>query len=330
MNKKNLIIVVMMVVATLLIWIFFGRSNKPSTTNVYPAPITLSPIDASFLPTTPNSGQEQYINIPSLSFQATLPVYIFEKSNFIEKNINTIVSAFNFNGPLTTIEGAKTTYHSGNSGIQSIIISDRPPTFTYDIATLSGKIVSSEMPWYESFVSSLVYGKNIIPPLFKLETPTVSYLSPIDSAPREATPQTATVIQLDFELSVNGFPIFVNSAAVAPLTARFDGNRSLLQLRGYLFPPVNTTVSVVKLISYEEAVNRLISNKGILTNTTIASKEDLSFEQAPKQIEISKVRLGYLYDYLAQQLSPVFVFLGSGPLDDKRVVFTTTVVSAIP
>ncbi len=320
----------MVVIASLLTWAFFGRSTKPPVNTAVPPSIILSPIDAPFLPTVPNGGNEQYTNIPRLTFQTTMPGYTFEKSNFVGKNINTVVSAFNYNKPLTTIEGAKTKYHFGNSGLQSVIISDQPPTFSYDVATLSGKTVSSDIPWYENSVSSLVYEKNIIPSIFKLEHPTVSYISPIDSTPHRATPQSATVIQLDFELSLNGFPVFVNNAAASPLTARFDGDRSLLQLRGYLFPSVSTTQSIVGLISYEEAVNRLTSNSGVLTSATTTSNENIASEQAPKQIEVSRVRLGYLYEYSLQQFSPVFVFLGSGVLDNKDVVITTTVVSALP
>jgi hypothetical protein len=116
------------------------------------------------------------------------------------------------------------------------------------------------------------------------------------------------------------------------LSARFDGDKNLIQIQGVILPDVKREPKEVSIITYKTAVSRLQSNEGILSSIWLSEATGGFLTGAtPKEIDISKVSLGYLYIQGRDSLVPIFVFLGKGFItEENRTANTTIIVSAIP
>lgn len=331
MKNKKIVILGIVVMISLLIYFLFTNKGKPRNTTV---PITnIESVNPKTLPVSLSNNVSSYTNVPVLTFPATVPHYSASSSRLVEQETERLVSLLNISAPIQTIAGSRGKYLSAQNSFGALLVSEKPLSFVYDAASISGKIITYD--------SSLVLATGIkqLEDLSVLQAPALpateiySYFSPVGSSPNQLKSASgATMVQVDIPLRLETFPLYVGDANTPAFSLRFDGDKKLIQIRGYILPTIKKEHNEIKIISYKDAVTRLQTNSGILSSLWL-SDTGTSFltGSTPKDIEISGAKLGYLYLSDRKDLVPVFIFSGKGFVSEEgRVVNTTTIVLATP
>lgn len=295
--------------------------------------VSVSPINPTVMPPSLSNTVLSYTNVPTFSFPDRVPYITITSQRTLENETARIASLLNINSTPQTILGSKGKYTIVQAGSSSLTLSENPLTFTYDAASISGGLILYDPKQITAAAIQQLEDLSIFRPPTSVAKTTYSYFSPQGPSPNALrSADGATLVQADFYLQIGTYPIFIGDANTPGFSARFDASKKLIQIRGHILPDLRSEPKEISIISYNEAAARLAANKGTLSSvSTTAEGESFLTGSTPKNIQISTVQLGYIFLPNRNDLVPVFVFFGSGYIEEeKRAVNTTTIVSALP
>jgi hypothetical protein len=144
-------------------------------------------------------------------------------------------------------------------------------------------------------------------------------------------PQKATVIQINFLMVVNDFPLYNKSLSFKPsVFIQLNSDLQVITCSVTLMPKVTLTDKFLSVITLDQAIKRLNSSEGSLINYKwgVVGNEPEIIPEVPENIKINKTELAYYYNSDDEYVLPVFIFTGFGFLNGTNSIYTTTVVSA--
>ncbi|MBP9814117.1 hypothetical protein KBC80_02885 [Candidatus Woesebacteria bacterium] len=332
MKKYKKILIVTAILAICLLG-FLVLQKSPSTSSTIKPTVTLAPVNPTSMPTSLSDSVSAYTNIPTASFPEKVPYFSVSFTRNLETETSRIASLFNFTSPPQIISGSRGKYSITQDESATLTFSENPLTFTYDVASISGKPISYDPKELVTTSAQQLEDLSIIRSPLVVVNETLSYFAPRGPSPNKLQNSNgATLVQIDFDFQVGKFPLFVGDADTPGATTRFDGDKNLIQIRTYIPPNITTGTDEVNIISYKEATERLAAGSGILSSVSSAEIDNIFLTGAtPKNIEVSRVQLGYLLLSGRNDLVPVFIFSGKGRLEENnKAVNTTTIISALP
>ena len=329
---RNFIGMLVFIMLVALLVVFYVQPKEPSS----PQPtafVTPGVIHPSAMPQSISGGPIVYSGEPVLSPPKSVSYYGVSRHRDFETERARLFALYNITTPPDTVIGSKGRYASFSKNGKSGIISENPLTFTFQTVLAPKKLVTNNVNKLLTITTSSLTEHSVLPAAFSPVLSTQKFFAFDEPHPTELDgPENALVTKLDFVVTVDGLPVFVNDADTSVFSASFNGDDELVELRGFLLPDVSKGEQGFAIISYEEAVRRLKSNTGIFSSVSLTSSGDKDFMTGdlPVSIQIEKAVLGYFYSPLQEYLVPVFVFSGTAQEPgEKAVLRTTTVVSAL-
>ena len=330
-NYKKTLFIAVIILLILLGYILLQKAPSKNM-NTKPS-ASIAPINPTTMPRSLSDAVSAYTNIPALSFPDKLPIVTISSPRNLEAESSRIAAFFNINTSPRIISGSRGRYAITQNGISTLTLSENPLTFTYDIASISGSPISYDpTPLVDTSIKQLEDLSLLRAPISATEE-VFSYFSPQGPSPNKLQNSTgATLVQVDLSFQVGKFPLFISDANTPTATTRFDGNKNLVQIRAYILPNMTVEKNEMTIVSYKEATERLAAGAGILSSVASVQNDGAFLTGlTPKNIEVSSVKLGYLLLSNRSDLVPVFIFSGTGYIEeDKKAVNTTTIISALP
>lgn len=285
------------------------------------------------MPRSLSDGNITYTNIPSLNVPTTLPLYIFSGQKNPQEVLTRLTTFFEVVGTPQEVNGAKGKYIIINSGSKSLVYAEQTHTFSFTDSDYSSGFINTEIGLFKDQAAEKIKTLNLFPSPYAYALKEQKFFAPEGPSPNEmSSPASATIIQLDYQVTLDNIPLFVNNADAPIFYIRFDNNMKLTQAQGYILPDTSKSSELMSVLDFNLATQRLVSNEGSLTNLSINTPQKSFLPgDTPKEININNIQLGYMLLPNRLELVPVYVFRGQGILpSNNEVVTTTTVVSAVP
>jgi hypothetical protein len=333
MNKRLVLIMVLFIIISFLTILYFSLNKTSSPSNQNGSVVTLSPLNPTELPRSLTESQITYLNIPPSSFPTEISNFLFTHYKTTSDVVGDFSNYFNIHETPREIEGSKGKYLLVNKGSKSVIVSENPLSFSYTDSDYSETNIGSDTSPYKKSSQKILNDFGLLKNTYLYALKGQKYFKPLGSEPNETLlPNNANIIQLDYELVLDGFPLFINDSDSPGAFFRFDGDKNLVQIQGFVLPEIKKDTNLIQIIPYDKAVERLKTNAGSLSSITSknTSNQEYLTGEIPKTIYVTNVSLGYMYIPNRDNLTPVFVFSGQGTTENtKEVVQTKTIVSAV-
>ncbi len=331
MNRMRFIIIAAFISLVLIVSLVFRRPPSPATKPG--AAITPHPINPSVLPPPIESGSITYSGGPSLTFPKEVPYYTVTRHKDFNAERERLVALFNISAPAETFSGSRGKYTNLNWNGKFGILSESPLAFSYTQAGQTDRFVTNDVDAYRDIALGAITELSMLPKPFVLSPPQITYLSIHDAHPTQLPDsQGAHVAQLNFSVQIESLPVFFSDADTPAFSISINGYNQITVFRGFFLPDIAKAPQPASVISYDEALSRLKSNKGILSSLSLARQGEYEFMtgEVPDFIEVESASLGYFYSKNQDYLIPVFVFTGKAREPGSSAVLqTTTIVSAL-
>lgn len=308
-----------------------GLTLRSAFTRNRPFPINERPAEPPKLPSPEVTGQPQYIVSRRQTFPSSVPAYTIIKKADTEIVTKTVGGALGLQGSPTPLVGSQGVSFYWNTKTRSLTVGGDPINIAYsEDVGLSDTIRATEDELSRAAVSYLTRLGIPPSPFFLKKTGSV-YMRPEQQDPRPvASASAATLIQMSFQYTIDGFPVFVNPPSVPGAEVSVNGKGEVGSFRAFWFPTITKESEKNTIVSYDEAVRRLLSFQGVLASVeTEGGTSEVLLTRPPDISTIYQVELGYFYSPDQQSLSPVFVFYGKG-VQNSLTLKTITLVSAAP
>ncbi len=333
MNKRYILPALIFIIILALAMI--GYTSQSTQKAAVMPPLRVVPtISVNQLSRPVNTGAISYsVNVTNESFPARLPYYAINQANTTQSVFNRFSFVLGVSGQNETIHGSRGAYLSTTDGPKSLIVSDNPLYFSYEEATLSGARISQNTIYYQQATLAKLQTLDVLPKPLVLSSPTYQFMNPQGTDPNATSNANgATVAQIDYGVSLDGYRVYVGDADSPAYSARFDGANRLVELGGYVFPTIRKSNEDIAVISYDEAVGRLQNNEGVLSSATPTEYSVAYLNPAILQsVQVRSAALGFFYSPALPSLVPVYVFRGTSSVQEiPGPIDTTTIVSAIP
>jgi len=328
-NKKQFMIILFLVLVIIIGGTFaLSRPKQKSIPPVPPTPLVSQPI----LPSSITTEQPLYqVDPVNTTFPRELPIYAVSSRAQMKTIGSSFASSVGLNTQPQTIQPASGLIYVWSNDKQSVTASEGLSTITYNSGVnISGPLNSPLETYYESAtraVSSLHLSNQIT----QLSQTVPQYFNPSNGEANEVNSiSQATSVQLNYQYTINGIPVFVGTSVFPSLSARLNAKGELLSFTIYVLPAFVTKGNTVSLVTYDEAAQNLANGKGRLTDLTSGDfgNQPYYFDSPPQISSVQDVQLGYYYNSQQNQLIPVYAFKGVGKINNNTVN-TTTLVSAV-
>lgn len=309
--------------------VILSRGQLPKTKP--PQYITPGTIHPSSLPKPLTSSPVLYTGEPVFSFPTEIPFYEITARRNFETESARLFALNNIAGKPTLIAGSRGKYIIASQQEKEGTISETPLSFAFTLGRSSGSIISNDMSMYKKASDDLFESWSILSSTYKTRLLGIKFFSfSNDAHPIEIpTPAGATLAQLDFGVLLDTLPVLIGDADTPIFTTSFDGNNTIIRVQGIILPNIENK-GVIKIIPYVEALQKLKTNKGVLSGVSYTNRgiERFLTGESPTNAAIEKAELGYLYSVNQDYLIPIYVFTGRSTLSGEEII-TVTIVSAI-
>ncbi len=328
---KKILLFIFIAFLGLLLGLFF--SKKPPSTGVVSKVKTPTP---SLVPHITGIMQTQpiYYTIQTHSFPTALVGYRATSFPQIEKVASLLTTELNFSSSPNKIEGSKGTYLVWNETGKSLIVGGSPLEVSYSLNSGSTKSLSSDTSSYQKTALTFLNKFSSLFEEIQLKLSSETYILPSGEDPVVVdNPTQATVFLAKYHLLLGGRPLITSAANVEGAAVGVDADNNVLSFHTYVFPQFIPNTAPTSLLSYNEAQNLLVSNRGILLSFSYIGNKNKAVTIAqpdtpPQTSTITNVFLCYYFSPETEGLLPVYVFFGEGVDKQKNFLSTTTVVSA--
>jgi hypothetical protein len=327
MNKKTFIFLVCLFLGAFAIGLVLRRVliHPTQLVQIPPTPTMAPKTEPLSLPTSPVNNNPSYSINPVGNFPTKIAVVTVTELN--SGNINQKLTR-QLNTPTRSPNNSY--IWTGTGGTFSN--SGSPATFSFTASAPFVGTITQNISELDSKAKQYISSLGILSPKYSFKLTRSELFAPQQDFANQTDDLTkATVAQLDYQAYVENTPIYLSSAGYPSAWIRYGNNFELLGFSFYALPDVQTIAGAELIITYAQAVNRLTTNRGVLSYQSIAAPGEIPIilESAPENIVVDQSELAYYYSPGQTTLQPIFIFFGKGTVEGKTVQ-TVSLVSATP
>lgn len=328
MNTKRLIVAGLLVVFVFTLSVLWQRTQQEQRPPVPSAVVISQPI----LPSPVVTNQPNY-RVPAITdvFPQTLPVYKTISKPQLEALGSSFSSSMGIHAQPQKIPSTQGSVYIWTDNKQSVIANDGLSTISFSINGETDNVLDLPLETYYSSAARVTASLQLSNQIVQLARVAPQYFRPNAGEANEvSSASAATSIQLNYQYTINGVPVYVGSSARQSIFVRLNARAEVITLTAYILPSFSETGSSISLIPYTDAVQSLLRGEGRLTDLVSGGLGDQPyyFDTPPQVSDIKDVEIAYYYSTIQNDLIPVYAFRGMGKINNKPVQ-TTTLVSAI-
>jgi hypothetical protein len=226
-------------------------------------------------------------------------------------------------GPLLAwVEGEKTFSVGGD-----------PPVVAYHAGLPKDlSVIAAPVGTFGATARAFLETHAFVPSGALVSDPTITYLAPVGNDPIQTTRDKATLVQLDFRLLLDAFPVVGGYPDLPTFTFWFDGAGAIRKFSGIRIPALEKA-GATPILSLAQARARLDAGGGAIVSAFSRADRNRVETQYYKfsSTRVTSAALGFSYVPGGEYLVPVFLFSGRATDErTKRLIDTITLVSAVP
>lgn len=328
MNIKRATVVGLLVVFVIVLSILWQRPQQKQQPLAPPAVVVSQPI----LPSPIVTSQPAYqIPVVTDNFPRTLPVYKVASKPQLEALGSSFSLSMGINVQPQKIPSTRGLVYIWTNNIQSVIVSEGLSTISFSGNGETNETLGLPLDAYYSTADHIMAPLRLSNQIIQLTRVSPQYFRPNAGEANEVdSASAATSIQLNYQYTINGVPVYVGTSTGQSIFVRLNARAEVITLTAHVLPSFTETNSSVPLVPYVDAAQALLRGEGRLTDLVSGDLGDQPyyFDTPPQISNIQDVKLVYYYSASQNQLIPVYAFGGIGKINNKPVV-TTTLVSAV-
>lgn len=334
MNKQLLFVLAVLCVVAIGAFVYSqrnGQSPIPSLGGRAP----VAPLVKPSFPQSVSRSQPSYrVDAPGQAFPQTVPSVVYANPASSKPQAVRIAGVLGLGEQPVEIKGNRGVLYTWNENGQTLTFGGDPTELSFTFYQPSQTTIGARFINADAITTQFMGRVGIsVPNLTLTKTKTTLY-EPTPTGPRVTTnTEAATTLGAEFQYKIGGFPVYTRYPTTPAVSVQIDGEGVLERFNGLWYAGIQRTESVTPVVTYDEAVRRLLGGEGTLLafNSDEPQTTDVPEKLSVQTSSIVRAELAYYYTPGARLLAPVFVFYGRGA-DSKTggAVNTTTVVSALP
>jgi hypothetical protein len=335
MKNRLFFIIGILFIGITAIAFFVTRSKKTTESPSLSSRAPIAPVVKPSFPESLPRPQPNYAVPPvDQPFPSSVRTVVYSHLPITNQQAATMANALGVSSQPVEIPGNRGTLYSWSNNGQTLTIGGDPVEISYTFYQSSTTPIGSQNIDSDALIAGFRQRIGHTMPGVELKKIKTTLYESTGFGPKETTnTQAATTLRADYSFTIDNYPIYTRYPSAPALSVQINGNRNLEQFNTYWYKGIQKTHSVTPIITYEEAVQRLLGGEGALlaVNTQDPPLTDIPQKFSVQTSTISRVELAYYYTPGNTILAPVFVFNGQGVDTEKNVpVETLTVVSALP
>lgn len=333
MSKRLFIIIGIFLIVGIGVFVFTQRAREERLAPLSGQPPIAPIVRPSFPASVPRPQPGYQVAAPERVFPPSLATVTYSPPQSVRPQALLVAQALGLAGEPTEIPGTRGTLFTWQQDGKTLTVGGQPTEVSYTAYQSSRTAVGAQSIDVDAIAEQLIKQIGLITPGVSLQKTKIALYEPTSDGPKEtANTSLATTLRADYSYTIDEYPIYTRYPNPA-LSIQINGDRQTEALNAYWYTGVQKTESVVPIVSYEEAVRRLLAGEGALLAVNVQDPPltDIPQKFTVQTSTISKAELAYYYTPGNTILAPVFVFYGQGiDSETNKPADTLTVVSALP
>ncbi len=328
MKIKRLVFVGLLVVIVIILSILWQRSQQKQQPPASPA-ITV-PQPALPLPITTNQPVYQ-APAGDTGFPQALPIYTVASKPQVKTLGSSFALSLGITGQPQEIPSTQGPVYMWTNNNQAVVAHEGLSTISFSGDGGVNEPINLPLETYYASADRVIASLQLSDQIVQLTRVAHQYFRPnAGDANEVGSVSQATSIQLNYQYTINGVPVYVGASTRPSVFVRLNAKAEVITLTADIIPSFTAPGDTTPLIPYTDAAQNLLRGEGRLTDLVSGDLGDQPylFDSPPQVSNVRDVNVAYYWSPQQNQLVPVYVFKGVGKINNKTVN-TTTLVSAV-